>query len=127
VRLVSFAQDLPLVHDQALALPQTPATEIPPLSSDASSISGGSQSSIDMGYLNVILSNVTHLLTRPARRARARGHGRRRRVSEAHASRSSVYETIQEESSVIMSPASVPDCGDQLAIPAYNSVYFVVS
>jgi hypothetical protein len=67
-------------------------------------MSDGSQSSIDidMSQVNVILSNATHPMSSTARdrvRARARGHGHRRRISvaQARASRSSVYETIQEE------------------------------
>ncbi|KAJ7620088.1 hypothetical protein FB45DRAFT_839417 [Roridomyces roridus] len=77
--------------------------ETPPLSSaEGSSMSDGSQSSIDidMSEVNVILSNATHPMSSVARdhvRSRARGHGHRRRFSHARASRSSVYETIQEE------------------------------
>ncbi|KAJ7436308.1 hypothetical protein B0H11DRAFT_2364947 [Mycena galericulata] len=77
--------------------------DTPPLSSaEGSSMSEGSQSSIDMSQVNVMLSNATHPMSSTARdrvRARARGHGHRRRVSvaQARASRSSVYETIQEE------------------------------
>ncbi|KAJ6511227.1 hypothetical protein DFH09DRAFT_999601 [Mycena vulgaris] len=84
--------------------------DTPPLSSaEGSSMSDGSQSSIDMSEssidmsrVNVILSNATHPMSTTARdrvRARARGHGHRRRISvaQARASRSSVYETIQEE------------------------------
>jgi hypothetical protein len=36
--------------------------------------------------------------------ARARGHGLRRRISQARASRSSVYQTIEEEMSIASSP-----------------------
>ncbi|KAJ7042702.1 hypothetical protein C8F04DRAFT_1176309 [Mycena alexandri] len=76
--------------------------ETPPLSSAEDSMSDGSQFSIDMSQVNVILSNSTHPMSSTARdrvRARARGQGHRRRVSvaQARASRSSVYETIQEE------------------------------
>jgi serine/arginine repetitive matrix protein 2 len=99
-------------------------TETPPLSSDASSISGGSQSSIDMNQLNALLSNVTHPVTRSTRRARARGHGHRRRFSDEHASMSSVYETIQEENSMMI-PASVSASDRQTSIPVTNSVFIV--
>ncbi|KAG7090453.1 hypothetical protein E1B28_009569 [Marasmius oreades] len=73
--------------------------ETPPLSSaDGSSASEGSQSSIDIEQLNRILSNTSHpAAIRPRTRARARGQGHRRRISQARASRSSVYETIEEE------------------------------
>ncbi|KAJ6577467.1 hypothetical protein B0H19DRAFT_561509 [Mycena capillaripes] len=77
--------------------------DTPPLSSaEGSSMSDGSQSSIDMSQINVMLSNATHPMASTARdrvRARARGQGHRRRMSAAQsrASRSSVYETIQEE------------------------------
>ncbi|KDQ55355.1 hypothetical protein JAAARDRAFT_59878 [Jaapia argillacea MUCL 33604] len=76
--------------------------ETPPLSSDASSQSGDSQSSIDVSHLGSLLANVTYPVTNrvssAARaRARARGRGHRRRISQARASRSSVYETILEE------------------------------
>ncbi|KAF9457373.1 hypothetical protein BDZ94DRAFT_1175700 [Collybia nuda] len=78
--------------------------DTPPLSSSDgfSSMSEGSQSSIDLSHVNMILANATHPMTTTARqrvRARARGHGHRRRASQARASRSSVYETIQEEMS----------------------------
>ncbi|KAH9487444.1 hypothetical protein JR316_0001520 [Psilocybe cubensis] len=77
--------------------------DTPPLSaSDGSSISGGSQSSIDLAQINIALSNATHPMSTVARnhartRARARGAGHRRRYSKSHVSRSSVYETIEEE------------------------------
>ncbi|KAI0357590.1 hypothetical protein OH77DRAFT_1519472 [Trametes cingulata] len=77
--------------------------ETPPLSaSDGSLISGGSQSSIALGHLNTILTNITQPSSGVARartRARARGMGHRRRIDQARMSRSSVYETIQEEAS----------------------------
>ncbi|KAI0077491.1 hypothetical protein K474DRAFT_1077009 [Panus rudis PR-1116 ss-1] len=84
--------------------------ETPPLSSsDGSSVSGGSESSIDVNHLNTLLIGCT----RPASgiagsraRARARGAGHRRRISQAHMSRSSVYETIHEESYVFSSSPS---------------------
>jgi serine/arginine repetitive matrix protein 2 len=76
--------------------------DTPPLSSSDghSSMSDGSQSSIDLSQLNVLLSNTTRpTTTRSRARARARGHGHRRRISQARASRASVYETIEEENS----------------------------
>jgi serine/arginine repetitive matrix protein 2 len=56
-----------------------------------------------------MLSNATHPMTTAAHTracARARGHGHRRRISQARASRSSVYETIEEENSPARSLAS---------------------
>jgi serine/arginine repetitive matrix protein 2 len=83
--------------------------ETPPLSSSdgASTMSDGSQSSIDLSQLNAMLSNVTYPVSTTAprkARARARGHGHRRRISQARAIRSSVYETIEEEMSIGSSP-----------------------
>ncbi|ESK93500.1 hypothetical protein Moror_1670 [Moniliophthora roreri MCA 2997] len=82
--------------------------DTPPLSiSDGSSISEGSQSSIDIAHLQEILANTSHPASlRPRNRARARGQGHRRRISQARASRSSVYETIEEE---LSSPESSPN------------------
>ena len=71
--------------------------DTPPLSiADDSSQSGGSQSSIDLSQLNLLLTNASYPTYRQ-RRARARGQGHRRRVSQAQVSRASAYETIQEE------------------------------
>ena len=97
-------------------------SETPPLSSDASSFSG-SQSSIDVGQLNDMLSNVTHPMTRPTHgrsHARGQGHGHRRRPSDARHSMASVYETIQEEGLGSVDPSEPP----KIEIPAavYNSV-----
>ncbi|KAF7297196.1 hypothetical protein MIND_00952700 [Mycena indigotica] len=83
--------------------------ETPPLSSaEYSSMSDGSQSSIDISELNFRLVNTTHPVPNPTRRARARGNGHRRRMSAAQsrASRASVYETIHEE---LASPAASPE------------------
>ncbi|OSC98903.1 hypothetical protein PYCCODRAFT_1470720 [Trametes coccinea BRFM310] len=109
--------------------------ETPPLScSDGSSISGGSQSSIDLGHLNTILANATQPssgIARTRTRARARGMGHRRRIEQARMSRSSVYETIQEEASVLSSSPSPKQPTPQsvakrFASPlADNSVYIV--
>ncbi|KAI8973078.1 hypothetical protein BD414DRAFT_447875 [Trametes punicea] len=109
--------------------------ETPPLSSsDGSSVSGGSQSSIDLGQLNTILANVTHPSSGVARtrtRARARGMGHRRRIEQARMSRSSVYETIQEEASVLSSSPSpkhpVPQSvAKQVASPLINNSVYIV-
>jgi serine/arginine repetitive matrix protein 2 len=62
----------------------------------------GSQSSINLSQLNVMLLNATHpMMTAAHTRAHARacGHGHHRCISQACASRSSVYETIEEENS----------------------------
>ncbi|KAG1723926.1 uncharacterized protein EDB91DRAFT_1171738, partial [Suillus paluster] len=85
--------------------------ETPPLSiSDGySSFSEGSQSSIDLSHVNYMLSNVTHPLSNATLdrvRPRARGHGHRRRISQARASRTSIYETIEEELTTSLSSTS---------------------
>ncbi|KAJ7667434.1 hypothetical protein B0H17DRAFT_254379 [Mycena rosella] len=110
--------------------------DTPPLSSaegssaEGSSMSEGSQSSIDidMSQVNVILSNATHPMSMTARdrvRARARGHGHRRRVSvaQARASRSSVYETIQEE---MASPAPSSTASKKSSSPTARQDIFIV-
>ncbi|KAF8425040.1 hypothetical protein L210DRAFT_3489659 [Boletus edulis BED1] len=74
--------------------------DTPPLSiSDGySSFSEGSLSSIDLSQLNTLLSKATRQLSNVALdRARPRAQGHRRRISQARASRTSVYETIDEE------------------------------
>ncbi|RPD56493.1 hypothetical protein L226DRAFT_550932 [Lentinus tigrinus ALCF2SS1-7] len=84
-------------------------TDTPPLSASDGSVSGGSQSSIDLGRLSTLLANATQPtsgLARARSRARARGTGHRRRIDEARMSRSSVYETIEEEASVYSSSPS---------------------
>ncbi|KAA1479222.1 hypothetical protein DENSPDRAFT_830309 [Dentipellis sp. KUC8613] len=82
--------------------------ETPPLSiSDGSSLSSESESSVDLSHVSAMLANMTHPTSGEVRnrvRARARGHGHRRRVSAARASRSSVYETIEEEISIESPP-----------------------
>ncbi|KAH9837979.1 uncharacterized protein C8Q71DRAFT_898946 [Rhodofomes roseus] len=105
--------------------------ETPPLSlSDGSSQSGGSQSSIDVGQLNALLLNVANPSSGIARnrvRTRARGTGHRRRISQARASRSSVYETIEEESSVTLSPSpakALSPISSHMATPG-DSVFIV--
>ena len=92
------------------------------MSSDASS--SGSQSSIDVGQLTHVLSNVTHPITRSTHgrtRARGQGHGHRRRPSDVRRSMSSVYETIQEEGLGTSDPVEAPAIGIPVAV--YNSVH----
>ncbi|KAI0938313.1 hypothetical protein AcV5_000019 [Taiwanofungus camphoratus] len=104
--------------------------ETPPLSSsDGSSQSSGSQSSIDLGYLNALLTNSTYPSSGVASaraRARARGTGHRHRISQARASRSSVYEIIQEESSVASSPSPIKPLGPETASPLVCDSVFIV-
>ncbi|CCM05311.1 uncharacterized protein FIBRA_07525 [Fibroporia radiculosa] len=106
-----FSRPTPASRSRSSTVTTSSGGETPPLSSsDGSSLSSGSQSSIDIGHLNTLLLNTTFPSSGVARaraRARARGTGHRRRISQARASRSSVYETIQEESSVSGSPSPV--------------------
>ena len=95
-----FTQPLPARSRSSTCTSSSGAGTPPLSSSDGSSISEGSQSSIDLSQLNIALANATHPLSnteRPRARARARGKGHRRRYSKSHVSRSSVYETIEEE------------------------------
>ncbi|KAG1847994.1 hypothetical protein C8R48DRAFT_779063 [Suillus tomentosus] len=84
--------------------------ETPPLSMDGySTFSEGSQSSIDLSHVNYMLSDVTHPLSNATLdrvRPRARGHGHQRRISQARASRTSIYETIEEELTTSLAPTS---------------------
>lgn len=93
--------------------------ETPPLSvCDVSSQSSGSQSSIDVSHLSAILANV-HPVARDRTRARARGVGHRRRASQlaqARMSRSSVYETIEEEMSVTDTPTVARTLDQEMSI-----------
>lgn len=97
-------------------------------------MSGGSQSSIDLGSLNSILTNVTQPSSGVARarsRQRARGMGHRRRIDQARMSRSSVYETIQEEASVYSSSPSEKhptpqSVAKQFASPLNNTSVYIV-
>jgi serine/arginine repetitive matrix protein 2 len=106
-----FSRPGPATRSRSSTCTSSSGADTPPLSpEESSSQSDGSQSSIDLSRVNVILSNTTHPVTNTARdrvRARAKGEGHRRRISQAHASRSSVYETIEEEmSSASSAPAS---------------------
>ncbi|KAJ8520630.1 hypothetical protein ONZ45_g2582 [Pleurotus djamor] len=128
-----FSRPGPASRSRSSTCTSSSGGDTPPLSaSDGSSISGGSQSSIDMSQLNIMLSNATHpvsSLSYARARARVRGHGHRRRISEARASRSSVYETIEEEMSVTSSPAR-PGKGDstedkETPLASQRSIYIV--
>lgn len=109
--------------------------DTPPLSAEeGSSQSEGSQSSIDLSHVSIILSNSTHPQPASARdrvRARARGEGHRRRISQARASRSSVYETIEEEmtSSSSLPPSPHSSMSEKSSVRevshGHSSVYIV--
>jgi serine/arginine repetitive matrix protein 2 len=101
--------------------------DTPPLScSDGSSQSDDSRSSIDLSHLDTSLINFTHPVTTGARaRARVRGNGHRRRVSQACPA---VYETIEEERSNPPTPAAASavaikktDCCDDVC--AVDSIW----
>ncbi|KAF8148662.1 hypothetical protein B0H34DRAFT_802878 [Crassisporium funariophilum] len=104
-----FSRPVPSTRSRSSTCTSSSGGDTPPLSaSDGSHSDGGSQSSIDLSQINLVLSNATHPMSTVARqrvRARARGTGHRRRYSKAHMSRSSVYETIEEEISNASSPA----------------------
>ncbi|KAI0794946.1 hypothetical protein C8Q75DRAFT_791510 [Abortiporus biennis] len=134
-----FSRPGPASRSRSSTVTCSSGGETPPLSaSDGSSISDGSQSSIDMGRLSALLasysnpSNVGVARARSAR-ARPRGSGHRRRISQARASRSSVYETIQEESPVVNrspSPAQSASSHSLTAISTqaiHDTVYIVDS
>lgn len=83
---------------------------------DDSSQSGGSQSSIDIAELNEILANATYpgsdvMISRA--RARARGQGHQRRISEARRSRTSIYDIISEASEEEQLEESTPPSPDK--------------
>ncbi|KAF8814601.1 hypothetical protein BYT27DRAFT_7249906 [Phlegmacium glaucopus] len=102
-----FTRPAPTTRSRSSTCTSSSGGDTPPLSSSEGS-SGGSQSSIDLSQINIALSNATHPMSTVARnraRARARGTGHRRRYSKSHISRSSVYETIEEEMSNASSPA----------------------
>ncbi|PSS31100.1 hypothetical protein PHLCEN_2v2356 [Hermanssonia centrifuga] len=131
-----FSRPGPANRSRSSTVTSGSGAETPPLSSsDGSSVSGGSQSSIDIGHLNSMLTAAilprSGITSARSSRARARGTGHRRRISQAHASRSSVYETIQEESFVLSSspsPAkpSVPtSVSKSMCLPISDSVVIV--
>ncbi|KAF9235707.1 hypothetical protein BU15DRAFT_89481 [Melanogaster broomeanus] len=113
-RMPVFTRPGPTTRSRSSTCTSSSGAETPPLSiSDGySSFSDGSQSSIDLSQVNFKLSNVTHPLSNAAFdrvRPRARGHGHRRRISQARASRTSIYETIEEESTSSLSPMTSPE------------------
>ena len=72
-------------------------------------MSSGSESSIDVNQLSALLANLSHpnsAINSSRFRVRARGTGHRRRISQARASRSSVYDTIIEETSILSATTS---------------------
>lgn len=106
-----FAKPDPLSRSRSstcTSISGTSGSDTPPLSpSDRWSMSEGSESSIDLEEMNVALTNATHPMSSNQRnrvRARAKGQCHRRRCSHTQTSRSSVYETIQEEASSMSSP-----------------------
>ncbi|KAF8060726.1 hypothetical protein FPV67DRAFT_304096 [Lyophyllum atratum] len=104
-----FSRPGPATRSRSSTCTSSSGGDTPPLSvSDGfSSMDEGYQSSIDLSHVNLVLANATHPISTIGRnriRARARGHGHRRRASHARASRSSVYETIEEEISYSPSP-----------------------
>ncbi|KAL5532249.1 hypothetical protein ACEPAF_5818 [Sanghuangporus sanghuang] len=79
----------------------TSMTDTPPLTRSRTSRSSsqftGSQGSIDIDRLNVLLASSANVSGSGRSRLHRRGSGHRRKISEARASRtSSVYETIEE-------------------------------
>jgi len=123
-----FTRPGPASRSRSSTCTSSSGGDTPPLStSDGSSMSEGSQSSIDLSQINIALSNVTHPLSNVARhrtRARARGAGHRRRYSKAHMSRASVYETIEEELSSSTSSSSAQSLNES---PTCQPVFIVDS
>lgn len=108
-----FTRPGPTARSRSSTCTSSSGADTPPLSAEESSQSDeGSQFSIDLSRVSIILSNATHPLPSSARdraRARARGEGHRRRISQAQASRStSIYETIEEEMSTVSDAPSSP-------------------
>ncbi|KAH0826465.1 hypothetical protein J3R83DRAFT_5466 [Lanmaoa asiatica] len=115
--------------------------ETPPLSvsDDYSLISEGSLSSIDLSQLNTLLSNSTHPLSNAtlerACPSHTRGHGHRQCIPQAHASRTSIYETIHEElssplfpeCSVLDSTSDTPKLSQTATKPMEHPVFVVDS
>ena len=124
-----FSRPLPAGRSRSSTCTSSSGTDTPPLSTDGSSISGGSQSSIDLAHLDSLLAHSSHLPTsntgavRTRTRLRARGQGHRRRYS-ARLSRHSVYETIEEETNV--SPARTM-MSTKSATPTSQPVIIVTS
>lgn len=109
VRMPVFTRPGPATRSRSSTCTSSSGAETPPLSiSDGySSFSDGSLSSIDLSQLNTLLSSTTHPLSNAAfDRARppTRGHRHRHRISQARASRTSIYEIIEEELNSSLSP-----------------------
>ena len=96
---------LPAACSRSSTCTSSSGADTPPLSRDGSSISGGSQSSINLAHLDSLLAHSSHLPTSNTGAAQMRmqlcacGQGHRHRYS-ARLSRRSVYETIEEETNV---------------------------
>jgi serine/arginine repetitive matrix protein 2 len=101
VRPAVFTRAIPIGRSRSSTVTSNSSgADTPPLSISGDSFSGGSQSSIDLSSIDFALSNLAHtteLMSFGRVRARARGQGHRRRISQARMSRASVYETIEEE------------------------------
>ncbi|KAG6916979.1 hypothetical protein DXG01_004408 [Tephrocybe rancida] len=122
-----FSRPGPATRSRSSTCTSSSGGDTPPLSSSDgfSSMDEGSQSSIDLSQINVALANATHPMSTLARhrvRARAKGHGHRQRASYIRASRSSVYETIQEE----ISPSPNKLAASQKGTPTICQPIFIV-
>lgn len=84
-------------------------------------------SNIDASYVDKVLAGSTFSVITAARsqtRIRPRAQGHRQRISQARASRTSVYETIQEElSSANNSPASIFGHNTQQSLDANTDAF----
>ena len=100
-----FSRLLPAARSHSSTCTSSSGADTPPLSTDGSSISSGSQSSINLAHLDSLLAHSSHLPMSNTGAARMRmwlcacGQGHRRRYS-AWLSQRSVYETIEEETNV---------------------------
>ncbi|KIM75320.1 hypothetical protein PILCRDRAFT_92174 [Piloderma croceum F 1598] len=107
-----FTRPGPALRSRSSTCTSVSGSDTPPLlAEEYSSQSEGSQSSIDLSQVSMVLSKATQSVSTTARvgpRARPRGHGHRQRISEAKASRASMYETIEEEMSNVSSPPTSP-------------------
>jgi serine/arginine repetitive matrix protein 2 len=108
-----FTRPGPTSRSRSSTCTSASGSDTPPLlAEEYSSQSEGSQSSIDLSQVSMVLSKATQSVSaataRVGPRARPRGHGHRQRISEAKASRASMYETIEEEMSNASSPPTSP-------------------
>ena len=82
-----FSRSGPASRSRSSTCTSSSGVDTPPLSvEEGSSQSEGSQSSIDLSSISIVLSNSTYPQPNSARdrvRARARGDGHRRRISQA--------------------------------------------